>query len=137
MAHAGFIRDALPPRRYAHTSEAIDYAALAGKRIAILGGGASAFDNAATALAAGAAECHVHVRRKALPRVNPIRFMEMSGMILRYPALDDAAKYAVMASFFDRNQPPTVDMFEAAAAFRASRCTPAAPGFRSRRPAAA
>jgi glycine/D-amino acid oxidase-like deaminating enzyme len=111
------IADALPASRYAHTSEAIDFAALAGKRIAVLGGGASAFDNASTALAAGAAQAHVFIRRTTMPRVNPIRFMERSGMILRYPALDDAAKYDVMASFFLRNQPPTTDMFERAAGY--------------------
>ena len=107
----------LPRDRYAHTSEAIDFDGLAGKRIAVLGGGASAFDNATTALEAGAAQVHVFMRRKAMPRVNPIRFMERAGMTRRYPALDDAGKYAVMASFLDRNQPPTTDMFERAAAF--------------------
>ena len=111
-----FIREALPPERYAHTSHAIDYAAFAGKRIGILGGGASAFDNATAALEAGAAAAHVHIRRPELPRVNPIRFMESAGLMPRYPALDDAAKYDVMASFFTRSQPPTVDMFRAAAA---------------------
>ncbi|WP_174292610.1 NAD(P)-binding domain-containing protein [Sphingomonas bacterium] len=111
----GFIRDALPPHRYAHTSQDIDYLALAGKRIAILGGGASAFDNANHALEAGVAAAHVHIRRAELPRVNPIRFMEAAGIMPRYPALDDAGKYRVMASFFARSQPPTSDMFAAAA----------------------
>ncbi len=107
--------------RYAHTSEAIDYAALADKRIAILGAGASSFDNAQAALSLGVAEAHVFVRRKALPQVNPIRFMERSGMTGRFAALDDDAKYRLMASFFARNQPPTNDTFARAAAF---------PGFR-------
>ena len=111
-----FIRAALPRARYAHTSEAIDYAALAGARIAILGGGASAFDNAHAALTAGVAAAHVFIRRPELPQVNPIRFMEQAGIIPRYPALDDAAKYELMAAFFRRNQPPTTDMFAAAAA---------------------
>ncbi len=111
----GFVRDALPPERYAHTSQPIDYAALAGRRIAILGGGASAFDNANHALEAGVAAAHVFVRRAELPRVNPIRFMEAAGMMPRYPALDDAGKYRVMAGFFARSQPPTSDMFAAAA----------------------
>ncbi len=113
----GFVRRALPPTRYAHTSAFVDYAALAGQRIAILGGGASAFDNAATALEAGVAQAHVFIRRPELPRVNPIRFMERVALMPRYPSLDDAAKYAVMASFFVRNQPPTTDMFDRAAAF--------------------
>lgn len=117
----GFVRDALPPRLYAHTSAAIDYAALAGRRIAILGIGASAFDNATAALEAGVAEAHVFARRADLPRINPIRFMERVGLTPRYPALDDADKYRAMNDFLRKNQPPTSDMFAAAAAH---------PGFR-------
>jgi cation diffusion facilitator CzcD-associated flavoprotein CzcO len=110
------ISEALPPERYAHTADPIDYAALAGRRVAILGGGASAFDNAHAALDAGVAAAHVFVRRARLPRINHIRFMERAGVIPRYPMLADADKYALMAAFFHHNQPPTVDMFEAAAA---------------------
>lgn len=112
-----FVSDALPGSRYAHTAQAVDYAALAGRRIAILGGGASAFDNATAALEAGVAQVHVHIRRPELPRVNPIRFMEAHGFVPRYAALDDAAKYEVTESFLRRAQPPTTDMFERAAAF--------------------
>jgi cation diffusion facilitator CzcD-associated flavoprotein CzcO len=115
------VKDKLPAHRYAHTSEMIDYAALAGKRVAVLGGGASAFDNAQHALGLGADQVHVFIRRSELPTVNPIRFMESSGLIPRFPALSDAAKYRMMASFFERNQPPTNDTFERAAQW---------PGFR-------
>ncbi|WP_176400212.1 FAD/NAD(P)-binding protein [Sphingobium sp. Z007] len=111
------IREALPRHLYAHTSEPIDYAALAGKRIGILGGGASAFDNAHAAMRLGVAEAHVFIRRKSLPRINPIRFMERVGFTGRYPALDDATKYRVMASFLGHNQPPTNDTFDRAAAW--------------------
>lgn len=111
------IRDALPRHLYAHTSEQIDYAALAGKRIGILGGGASAFDNAHAAMSLGVAEAHVFIRRQSLPRINPIRFMERVGFTGRYPALDDATKYRVMASFLGHNQPPTNDTFDRAAAW--------------------
>ena len=117
----GFIRDALPPHLYAHTATAVDYAALAGKRIGILGIGASAFDNATAALEAGVAEVHVFARRSAMPRVNPIRFMERAGITARYPALADADKYRAMDDFLHKNQPPTNDMFAAASAH---------PGFR-------
>lgn len=115
------IKQKLPVSLYAHTSEAIDFQALRGKKIAVLGGGASAFDNANFALAEGAAEVHVFVRRKELPRINPIRQMEGSGLIERYTALSDADKYAVMAHFFKHNQPPTNDTFDRAASW---------PGFR-------
>ncbi|MBT2289316.1 NAD(P)/FAD-dependent oxidoreductase [Paenibacillus albidus] len=111
----------LPGQLYAHTSEAIDFGAQRGRRIAVLGGGASAFDNANHALTAGVAEAHVFVRRTELPSVNPIRQMEVSGMIERFHTLTDADKYAVIAHFFKYNQPPTTDTFERAAAW---------PGFR-------
>ncbi|QGP79209.1 FAD/NAD(P)-binding protein [Sphingobium sp. CAP-1] len=111
------IRDALPRHLYAHTSEPIDFAALRAKRIGILGGGASAFDNANAALALGVGEAHVFIRRPVLPRINPIRFMERVGFTGRYPALDDATKYRVMASFLGHNQPPTNDTFDRAASW--------------------
>ncbi|PZU11689.1 NAD(P)/FAD-dependent oxidoreductase [Sphingomonas sp.] len=113
----GFIRASLPASRYAHTSEPIDFAALRGARIGILGGGASAFDNAQHALSEGVAEVHVFLRRAEMPRVNPIRFMEASGLVGRFTGLDDAGKYAVMESFLRRNQPPTNDTFGRAAAY--------------------
>jgi OHCU decarboxylase len=112
-----FITQALPRARWAHTSQAIDYRALSGRRIAILGGGASAFDNAQHALKLGVAQAHVFVRRPALPRVNPIRFMEAAGFPRHFARFDDATKYAVIDSFLTRNQPPTNDTFERAAAY--------------------
>ncbi|WP_404328583.1 NAD(P)-binding domain-containing protein [Mesobacillus maritimus] len=108
------ISDNLPKSLYAHTSETIDFNALKGKKIAILGGGASAFDHANFALSKGVSEAHVFVRRKEMPRINPIRQMEMSGMIERYHSLNDADKYAVMTHFFKNNQPPTNDTFNRA-----------------------
>lgn len=115
------IAASLPERLYAHTSQAINFAALAGRKIAVLGGGASAFDNANYVLSEGAAEAHVFVRREQLPSINPIRQMEQSGMIERFHTLADADKYGVISHFFKYNQPPTNDTFARAAAW---------PGFR-------
>ncbi|MDF2926548.1 MAG: monooxygenase [Paenibacillaceae bacterium] len=112
-----FIANKLPKRLYAHTSESIDFTALAGKRIGILGGGASAFDNANHALAEGVSEAHLFVRREKLPSINPIRQMEVSGIIERFHALEDADKYSVISHFFKHNQPPTNDTFARAAAW--------------------
>lgn len=110
------VKDALSPERYAHTSDAIDFERLRGKRVAILGGGASAFDNAQHALAAGVGAAHVFVRRPALPQVNPIRHLEVTGLLRHFASFDDATKYAVIDSFLTRNQPPTNDTFERAKA---------------------
>ena len=112
-----FIKQALPPGRYAHTSADIDYEARAGQRIAILGGGASAFDNAQHALKCGVAAAHVFLRRAALPQVNPIRYMEAVGFSRGYAHLDDATKYAVTDAFLAKNQPPTNDTFQRASAY--------------------
>lgn len=108
---------ALPKSLYAHTSEMIDFEKLKGKRIGILGGGASAFDNANFALNAGVAQAHVFVRRKHLPRVNPMRQLEHSGIIERFHALADIEKYTAISHFLKYNQPPTNDTFLRAASF--------------------
>ncbi|WP_400244322.1 NAD(P)-binding domain-containing protein [Niallia sp. JL1B1071] len=102
---------------YAHTSAPINFDSLQGKKVAILGGGASAFDNANFALSQGVSEAHVFVRRKKMQRINPIRQMEVSGMIEHFPALSDEDKYAGIAHFFQHNQPPTNDTFNRASSW--------------------
>lgn len=61
----------LSPAVFAHTADAIDFAALAGKSVAVLGAAASAFDAAATALEAGAASVDVYTRRPELVIPDP------------------------------------------------------------------
>ncbi|MDJ0921357.1 MAG: NAD(P)/FAD-dependent oxidoreductase [Henriciella sp.] len=112
-----FIKQSLPKSRYAHTSEAIDYAGMKGKKIAILGNGASSFDNAQHALKLGVGSVDVFVRRKVIPSVNPIRFMEQTGLVPRFAAMDDASKYEIITSFIKRSQPPTNDTFTRSAAW--------------------
>ncbi len=112
-----FVKNALPKSLYAHTSETIDFDALKGKKIGILGGGASSFDNANFALSAGVKEAHVFVRRKEMVRINPMRILEQTGIIERYHSLSDDEKYAAMAHFFKFNQPPTNDTFNRASAW--------------------
>jgi len=112
-----FIKSNLPKSLFAHTSEAIAFDALKGKRIGILGGGASAFDNANFALSTGAKEVHTFIRRKEMVRVNPMRILEQSGLIERYHSLNDEEKYAAMLHFFKFNQPPTNDTFNRASAW--------------------
>jgi FAD-dependent urate hydroxylase len=111
------IRKALPRDRYAHTADAIDFAALAGKRVGVIGAGASAFDNAAVALEQGAAAVDLYVRRKKLPIVNPNRWMEFAGFMRHFGDLDDAHKWRFMKFIFDANQPPPQDTFERCARF--------------------
>jgi cation diffusion facilitator CzcD-associated flavoprotein CzcO len=62
--------DSLDRSRWAHSSDAMDYARLAGLRVGVVGAGASAMDSAATALEQGAASVDLLVRRPDLPRIN-------------------------------------------------------------------
>lgn len=101
----------LPRARYAHTAEAIDFAALAGKRVVVVGAGASAFDNAATALEAGAARVDLLARRRVLPSVNPNRWMEYFGFLHHFTDLPDAQKWRFMRTLFALNQPPPQETF--------------------------
>ncbi|MGW6129083.1 SidA/IucD/PvdA family monooxygenase [Cellulomonas sp. NPDC055163] len=55
----------LPSSLVAHTSDAIDFGALSGRSVAVVGAGASAFDAAGTALESGA-EVHLFTRRPEL-----------------------------------------------------------------------
>lgn len=88
----------LPPPRRAHCADAIDFAALAGKRVAVVGAGASAFDNAATALEAGAAEVHLLCRRKDIQVVQPYRWLTFRGFLRHLGDLDDAWRWRFMSA---------------------------------------
>lgn len=101
----------LPKSVYAHTAEAIDFDALQGKRVAVVGGGSSSFDNSATALEHGAKSVTHFVRRAILPSVNPYRFMEYSGFLRHFADLSDDQKWRFMKYLFDMNQPPTQDSY--------------------------
>jgi cation diffusion facilitator CzcD-associated flavoprotein CzcO len=106
------ITEALPRACYAHTADPIDFSALAGKAVAVVGAGASAFDNAAMAIEAGAASVNLFVRRQRLPTVNPNRWMEFAGFLRHFGDLDDARKWQFMKFIFDMNQPPPQDTFD-------------------------
>jgi cation diffusion facilitator CzcD-associated flavoprotein CzcO len=115
------ISQALPRHAYAHTSEPIDFAKLRGKRIAVIGAGASAFDNAAMALEHGADKVDLFVRRSRLPTVNPNRWMEFAGFLRHFGDLDDDHKWRFMKLIFDMNQPPPRDTFDRCASHLAFR----------------
>ncbi len=87
---------ALPAHLRAHTADAIDFGALRGKRVAALGAGASAFDNAATALEAGAAEVRMYCRRPELQRVQPYKAISSAGFLRHFGTLDDATRWRFM-----------------------------------------
>ena len=88
---------ALPATLRAHTNEMIDFAALRGKVVAVLGAGASAFDNAAVALEHGAAEVHLFCRRAEPMIVQPYRWLTFAGFLRHMHEMPDEWRWRFMA----------------------------------------
>ncbi len=103
------IAEAIAPRLRAHSRDAIDFAALAGKRLGVIGAGASAMDNAATALEAGAASLDLFVRRAALPAVNKFTGIGSPGVVHGFAGLADADKWRFLHLVLSAQTPPPRD----------------------------
>ena len=112
------ITRALPKERYAHTRDAIDFAALSGRRVAVLGAGASAFDNAAAALDHGAAEVRLYFRRSELVSINPYRWAESSGFLRHLGDLPDTEKWRFISQILRMGQLPPRDTLQRAQTHR-------------------
>lgn len=102
-----FIAQSLPRRCWAHSQEAIDFAALAGRTVAVLGGGASAFDNAATAAEAGAAQVHLYHRRRDVVPANPVAWSQFNGFLEHFADLDIATRWRFTSRLQVGASPPS------------------------------
>jgi FAD-dependent urate hydroxylase len=111
------IAAAVSPARLNHSNEPIDFAALAGKRVGILGHGASAFDNACLVLQHGAASVDLCFRREEIPIVNPHRRLEFAGFLKHFFELDDLTRWSTNRFFEVHDQPPTQDSWDGAHGF--------------------
>lgn len=98
--------DANAAGRVFHSADTtIDFAALRGRHVGVLGAGASAFDNAATALEAGARATQF-ARRPVLPQVNKSKWTAFPGFFDGFASLDDAHKWRLYTYIFDEQVPP-------------------------------
>lgn len=101
------IRDGLPREAYAPAYEDRDFRAFRGKRVVVVGAGASAFDNAGALLEVGAARVDLLMRRPKIPPISVIRWTDWSGFLQTYADLDDAQKWALMQQIQRNAAPPT------------------------------
>lgn len=106
------VKNALPRTAYAHVYERIDLGTLKGKRVAVVGAGASALDNAGAALEAGAASVDLLVRRPKIPRLSLIRWTDFSAFLNTYADLGDAEKWQLMQEVQRNAAPPTLRALE-------------------------
>ncbi|KJC35535.1 monooxygenase [Bradyrhizobium sp. LTSP885] len=107
----------LPKRFYAHTSEKIDFKALRGVSVAVIGGAASAFDAAAVALEAGARDVRLFARRESLAALPVIRIRGYPGAYDNYGALPDAVRWQQAIRFRQAGSTPPPDAILRAVSF--------------------
>ncbi len=86
---------ALPEHLRARGADEIDFTALHGRRVAVLGVGATAGDNAICALEAGG-EVHMFCRRPTHRRQQVYRWCITSGFLRHFGDLDDATRWRFM-----------------------------------------
>lgn len=95
----------LPRYLYAHSADEIDLASLAGKRIGVVGAGASSLDNASAALENGAKSVDIFVRRKQVPDTQHVRTLTHIGAMEGFGSLPLAEKLRFW-DFLDTHQNP-------------------------------
>lgn len=96
----------LPRKLWAHSADDIDFNALKGKKVGVIGVGASAVDNAAEALEHGAAEVRHLIRRKDMPTINKMMGIGSYGFTCGYADLPDAWRWRFMQYSFATQTPP-------------------------------
>ena len=97
--------EGLPRDRWIHSSQEFDFERLRGKRVAVVGAGASAFDNAAVALESGA-EVVQFIRRHRIPQANYLRAMETRSLIEFHEHLPDENKLRIIRRMQQMPVPP-------------------------------
>jgi cation diffusion facilitator CzcD-associated flavoprotein CzcO len=94
-------------RKYwAHSADDIDFEQLKGKRVAVIGAGASSMDNAATALETGAGTVDMLIRRKEMPRINKMTGIGSQGVVHGVHLLPDAWKWRFVEYTATTQTPP-------------------------------
>jgi cation diffusion facilitator CzcD-associated flavoprotein CzcO len=121
------IRDVIPRAQWAHTRDDIDFPALAGKRVGVLGAGASAFDNAAVALEHGAASVDLFFRRPRLVDVNAYRWAEFVGFLKHMGDVPDPMKWRFVRQILRMGQLPPADTLRRASEHPAFTLRPSSP----------
>jgi len=99
-----FIKD-VPTNLWAHSADEIDFARLKGKRVAVIGVGASAVDNSAEALEHGAAEVRHLIRREEMPTINKMMGIGSFGFTAGFARLPDEWRWRFMQYSFATQTP--------------------------------
>ena len=96
----------IPRDRWVHSADAWEGERFRGQRVAVIGGGASAMDVAATALESGAARVDLLVRRAVLPTINKGKGIGSPGMAHGFHGLPDDWKWRFRHYIHSQQVPP-------------------------------
>jgi cation diffusion facilitator CzcD-associated flavoprotein CzcO len=94
----------LPASRCVHCAAPIDFETLRGKRVAVIGAGASAFDNAAMTLEAGASRVDLLCRRAEIQLVQPYRWLTFRGFLRHFSELDESWRWRFMRAILEMRE---------------------------------
>lgn len=83
-------------KRWAHSADPVDYRTLKNKRVVVIGVGASAVDNAAEALEAGAQEVRLLARRKTMPTINKLMGIGSYGVTAGFAKIAPEWRWRLM-----------------------------------------
>ena len=107
----------LPKPYWTHASEAIDFAALRGKHVAVLGAAATAMDNAAAALEHGASAVDQYCRRPRVQSIQPYRWAAFAGFMRHIGEMDDLWRWRFLTYFLELREPFTKDAWSRVSRF--------------------
>ena len=96
----------------AHTACTIDFAALRGKSVAVVGAAASAFDAAGVALEAGARAVHLFARRDHIAASPVARTRAYPGLYDHYHSLPDALRWSQALRYRRAGSTPPSDALD-------------------------
>jgi len=112
-----FIRRDLPASAWTMATDDVDSRDWQGRKVAILGAGATAWDRAADLLELGATGVTLYMRRRQVLYSNAFRYLEKSGYLRHIATMGDADKWRWIQTIFTYGQPPTQDGVDRCAAF--------------------
>lgn len=106
----------LPRACLSHAGESIDFDAVRGKAVGIVGAGASAFDAACLALESGAASVHLFARRDAIASVPVAQARAYPGAYDNYWHLPDAVRWRQAVRWREAGSAPAPEAVRRASA---------------------
>ncbi|PLP99350.1 FAD-dependent oxidoreductase [Cupriavidus pauculus] len=112
----GYLQAAVQAGLAAHTADAIDFVALRGKTVAVIGAAASAFDAAAVALEAGAQAVSLFSRRDHIAARAVAKPRMYSGFFENYASLSDAQRWQHAVRYRRAGSTPPADAVKRATA---------------------